>query len=143
MDAIRTWLDLLTPWIERAVAAEQRSEEAVADLGRLRGVAADLEQQLTDARRDNAAADSEIARLRQEIHEISDQRRGATLARQHEGSQFRGSMAGFLEDDVLALLAAVREGLELDRPRVPFALERLEDAEHAIETKARWLRSSD
>lgn len=143
VDALRTWLDVLTPWIERAVAAERQSDEAAADVRRLSDVVEDLEQQLADVRGDHAEANAQIAKLRQEIHELSDQRRGATLARQHEGSQLRGSMAGFLQDDVLALLSAVREGLELDRPRVPFALERLEDVEHAIEDKVRWLRSSD
>lgn len=142
VDALRTWLDVLTPWIERAVSAERQADDAAADARRLQGVIEELEGELAALRRDLIAANEQIGTLRQEIHELSDQRRGATLARQHEGSQLRGSMAGFLEDEVLALLSAMREGLELDPPRVPFSLERLEDAEHAIQDKVRWLRSS-
>lgn len=142
VDALRTWLDVLTPWIERAVSAERQADGAAADARRLQGVIDDLENELAALRQELVEANEQIGTLRQEIHELSDQRRGATLARQHEGSQLRGSMAGFLEDDVLALLSAVREGLELDPPRVPFSLERIEDAEHAIQDKVRWLRSS-
>ncbi|HMS72469.1 MAG TPA: hypothetical protein PKB03_05495, partial [Baekduia sp.] len=138
VDALRTWLDVLTPWIERAVSAEQRAEGAKSDAHRLEGVIADLEAELAALRANLVEANDQIGTLRQEIHELSVQRRGATLARQHEGSQLRGSMAGFLEDDVGALLSSVREGLELDPPRVPFSLERLEDAEHAIQDKVRW-----
>ena len=143
VDSLRTWLDVLTPWIERALVAERRAEEAARDVERLKGIVDRLEHELADARRENHGANAEIAKLRQEIDELSDQKRGATLARRHEGSQFRSSMAGFLEDEVLVLLSAVREGLELDPPRIPFALERLEDADHAARTKVQWLRSSD
>lgn len=143
VDALRTWLDVLSPWIQRAVEVERRSDEAAADVERLRSTVEDLERQLAILGKERDDAESDIARLRQKVQELSDQRRGAKLARQHEGSQLRGSMAGFLDDEVLALLRAVREGLELEPPRVPFALERLEDAEHAIEKKVRWLRSSD
>jgi hypothetical protein len=143
VDALRTWLDVLTPWIRRAVAAEEQARRTDADVQRLSGVISDLEQQLTDLRDSHSEANAQIIELRQEIDDLSDQKRGARLARQHEGSQLRGSMAGFLEDELLALLRAVREGLELDRPRVPHSLERLEDAQHAIDDKVRWLRSSD
>src|SRR3954454_3331181 len=113
-----------------------------ADVQRLNQEIDELEQRLATAERAHDDAQTQIAKLRQEIDDISDQRRGATLARQHEGSQFRSSMAGFIQDDGLGLLAAIREGLELEPPRVPFSLERLEDAEHTIESKVRWLKSS-
>jgi len=143
VDSLRTWLDVLTPWIERALEAERTAEKAAVDVERLKGIVDRLEHELADAHRENERANAEIAKLRQEIDELSDQKRGATLARRHEGSQLRSSMAGFLEDELLVLLSAVREGLELNPPRVPFALERLEDADHAARTKVQWLRSSD
>lgn len=142
VDALRTWLDVLSPWIERAVAAEKRADQAEADVRRHKAIEEDLDRQATQLRAELADAREEIARLRQDVQDKSDRERGVSLARQHEGSQLRGSMAGFLEDDVLSLLAAVREGLDLDPPRVPYSLERLEDAEHEIQSKVKWLRSS-
>lgn len=143
VDSLRTWLDVLTPWIERAVEAEKQTRNGVRDVARLEALISELEQELAETRGRYSDAQAQIAELRQEVQDKSDRERGVKLARQHEGSQLRGSMAGFLEDDVLALCAAVREGLDLDPPRVSYALERLEDAEHAIEGKVRWLRSSD
>lgn len=143
VDALRTWLDVLSPWIERAVEAEKRAEHAEAEARRHVEVEEELEGQLARLQHQHDAARDEIARLGQDLQQKSDRERGVTLARQHEGSQFRGSMAGFLEDEVLSLLMSVREGLQLDPPRVPYSLERLEDLEHAIEGKVRWLRSSD
>jgi hypothetical protein len=142
VDSLRTWLDVLTPWIERAVTAERRAGDALRDAARLEGLAKELEQELAGTRAQYGEARAQIAELSQEVQEKSDRERGVKLARQHEGSQLRGSMAGFLEDDLLALLAAIREGLDLDPPRVSYALERLEDAQHAIEDRVRWLRSS-
>lgn len=142
VDALRTWLDVLSPWIERAVAAEKRADQAEADVRRHKAIEKDLDRQATELRAELTDAREEVARLRQDLQDKSDRERGVSLARQHEGSQLRGSMAGFLEDDVLSLLAAVREGLDLDPPRVPYSLERLEDAEHEIQSKVKWLRSS-
>lgn len=143
VDALRTWLDVLTPWIERAVDSEKAAEAAHSDATRLRNLTEQLDTRLAELREQLAAAQSQIADLRQEVQQKADRERGVTLARQHEGSQLRGTMAGFLEDDVLSLLSAIRDGLTLDPPRVPYSLERLEDAEHAIEGRVRWLRSSD
>ena len=142
VDALRTWLDVLSPWIERAVTAEKRADQAEADVRRHEAIEQDLDRQTTELRSELDDARAEIARLRQDVQVKSDRERGVSLARQHEGSQLRGSMAGFLEDDVLVLLAAVREGLDLDPPRVPYSLERLEDLEHEIQGKVKWLRSS-
>ena len=142
VDGLRTWLDVLSPWIQRAVHAETTTEQAQSDLARSQAVVQSRERQLSELRSDLDEAKAEILRLRQEVQAKADRERGVTLARQHEGSQLRGSMAGFLADEVLALLAGVREGLQLEPPRVSYSLERLDDAEHAIEEKVRWLRSS-
>jgi len=143
VDALRTWLDVLTPWIERAIKAEKSTDRAHQDVARLQAVTNDLEGELAALREQLAATQSQVVELRQEVQEKADRERGVTLARQHEGSQLRGTMAGFLEDDVLTLLAAIGEALKLDPPRVPYSLERLEDAEHEIQDRVRWLRSSD
>lgn len=143
VDALRTWLDVLTPWIERAIQAEKAAEAAQADTARLKALTDDLDAQAAALRRELSAAQTQIAELREEVQEKADRERGVTLARQHEGSQLRGTMAGFLEDDLLALLGAIREGLALEPPRVPYSLERLEDVEHAINDRVRWLKSSD
>ena len=142
VDGLRTWLDVLSPWIERAVQAEHTTERARSELARAQAAVQSRELQLSELQRELTEARAEIVELRQELQAKADRERGVTLARQHEGSQLRGSIAGFLGDEVSALLAAVREGLELERPRVSYALERLDDAEHAIEEKVRWLRSS-
>lgn len=142
VDAVRTWLDVLSPWVERAMAAEKRAGQAEADVRRHEAIEQDLDHQAGALRTDLDDARQDIARLRQELQDKSDRERGVSLARQHEGSQLRGSMAGFLEDDVLSLLTAVREGLDLDPPRVPYSLERLEDLEHEIRGKVKCLRSS-
>lgn len=142
VDGLRTWLDVLSPWIERAVQAEHTTERAQSELARAQAALQSRELQLSELQRALTEARAEIVELRQELQAKADRERGVTLARQHEAAQLRGSMAGFLGDEVSALLAGVREGLELERPRVSYALERLDDAEHAIEEKVRWLRSS-
>jgi hypothetical protein len=143
VEGLRTWLDVLTPWIERAVQAERRTEDAEAAMQRLQSVAQQQEERIEQLEDEKAAALRYAAQLSAEIEERRERERGASLARRHEASQLRGTMAGFLDDDVLPLLTAAREGLELAEPRVPFALERLEDAVHEIEGRVRWLRSSD
>jgi hypothetical protein len=135
LDALRTWLDVLSPWIEMALVAERRAEDAESQLHRLNAINDSLEDDLAGVRYDHLNATSEIAKLSEEL-------RGEKLARQHEVSQIRDSMAGFLADELSGQLGAVREGLGLDPPRTKHSLERLDDAEHAIKGKVKWLRSS-
>jgi hypothetical protein len=118
-----------------ALEEERRAVAAESEVGRLKVVTGSLEDDLVRVRHDHIAATSEIAKLRSEL-------RGERLARQHEVSQIRGAMAGFLAGELSAQLAAVSEGLGLDPPRVKHSLERLDDAEHAIQGKVKWLRSS-
>jgi hypothetical protein len=135
VDALKELLDLVSPWIEMALSEDKRAEDAESQLGRLKALNESLEHDLVRVREDHLHATSEIAKLSAEL-------RGAKLARQHDVSQIRDSMAGFLGDELSAQLAAVREGLGLDPPRVKHSLERLDDTEHAIKGKVKWLRSS-
>lgn len=133
---LRFWLEALALWIETARRDGERAKRAEAAEAALTQQVEGLEARVHELEESNADLSSQLDAIREEL-------RTTKLARQAESAQLRGTMKGFLASDLTAILGAAREGLELDPPRVPHALERLDDAGHAIDRKVAWLKSSD
>jgi hypothetical protein len=132
---LRLWLEILSPWIDTAATDAKRADRA--ELAEL-----DLAQQLQEANGRVAQLEDAIGTATSELDGLREELRSAKLARQLENSQLRGSLAGFLENDIGACLQSIREALGLEPPRLTYSLQRLDDAEHAIQGKVKWLRSS-
>ncbi len=132
---LRLWLEILSPWIETAAKDAKRADRA--ELAEL-----DLERLLQEANGRMAQLEDAIGTATSELDDLREELRSAKLARQLENSQLRGSLAGFLENDIGACLQSIREALGLEPPRLTYSLQRLDDAEHAIQGKVKWLRSS-
>jgi hypothetical protein len=134
VESLRIWLELLSPWIEIALGSEKRAVGAESEVRTLTEVVAALQGDVARLEQESADLTRGVARLTEEL-------RGANLARRHDASQIRDSLLGFFGDEIALQLGAVREGLGLEPARITYALERLDDLEHAINGKVKWLRS--
>jgi hypothetical protein len=133
---LRAWLSVLRPILARALETAdraQRAQELVVSLEESIGA---LTAQVTRLESDLINKTHEADRLANDLHAMD-------LARHVERVQMRGAFAGFLSDRLGRQLASIREGLMLDPPRVPHSLERLDDADKAIDEQLKWLKSSD
>lgn len=132
---LRFWLELLGPWMDRARDDARRAQRAEGEERALLTRVDALEARVAELTKDRDG-------LAAELRETTEELRSTRLAMQVDLSQLRDSMAGFLTEDVVGYLRAAEEGLGLDPPRVPHALERIDDLHHAIEHKVSWLKSS-
>ena len=147
---LAAWLASGAAWQREMDHLESKIAIGEAELEALSTDAANTRAELEDIRQVSEglevklkAARAEAEQLRVDVNNQRMVSRGTQHAKQHEGSQLRNSLAGFLSDELLPLSESVKEGLGLDPPRVAHSLERLEDLEHAIGEKVKWLMFSD
>jgi hypothetical protein len=92
VDALRIWLDVLSPWIERAVNAETRADQAEANVRRHEGIGQDLERETRRLRTELRSAHDEIALLHANMRAHSSVARSPASSRTMSSHSSRRSV---------------------------------------------------
>jgi hypothetical protein len=139
LSELRTLVQTILPWIERADRSETSLEEAHAATDAERRGRETAEAEMEERAAAIRELELEVQRLRGRLGAVEEELRSSLVHGSHNLDQTRSSVRALLEGRVGALLASANEALELEPPRPHIAREKVTAARDAIQEQLKWL----